>query len=128
MDKRQGLVSLAFWIALFVSMYFAFSSSNPPLIKHYSDTVLHGSAFLILTVGLSLAYFKVSAAFKPAAWMLVYAIFIECVQYYLPTRTFELGDIGVDICGIIAGLAVYRFVVSPIVRYLDQHFIPQKNQ
>ena len=52
-------------------------------------------------------------------WMMAYALFIECVQYFLPARSFELGDIGVDVVGILFGLVLLRAIVNPLLDRLQ---------
>ena len=108
------LVRAGFWAPLFISMYFAFTSAQHGVTAQFSDVVLHAFAFVYLTVALCLSHYREAPIYYPSAWMLAYAIFIECVQYFLPGRVFEFGDIGVDVVGIFVGLLIYRIAIAKV--------------
>ena len=114
------LPGLVFWVPLFVSMYFAFTSRTHSITTDYSDVVLHAFAFTYLTATLGLSHLRNAAGYLPAVWMVAYALFIECVQYFLPARSFELGDIGVDVVGILFGLILLRFTILPLINKLQE--------
>jgi len=117
---RYLLPGLLFWVPLFISMYFAFTSREHSITTSYSDVVLHGFAFTYLTATLGLSHFRSVGMYLPAMWMMGYAFLIEGVQYFLPARNFELGDIGVDVVGILFGLLLLRTIIFPLVGRLLQ--------
>jgi len=127
-DRRPGasrfpgflLSGLVFWVPLFISMYFAFTSRVHSITSDYSDVVLHAFAFTYLTASLGLAHFRNASRYLAAVWMVAYALFIECVQYFLPARSFELGDLGVDVVGILVGLILLRIVILPLLSRLQR--------
>ena len=110
---------LVFWVPLFISMYFAFTSRAHSITTDFSDVVLHAFAFTYLTASLGLSHFRNVARYLPAVWMMGYGLFIEFVQYFLPARSFELGDIGVDVLGILFGLFLLRIVLLPLLARLQ---------
>ena len=113
------LPALIFWVPLFISMYFAFTSRAHSITTDYSDVVLHAFTFSYLTASLGVSYFRDTLSYLPVVWMMAYALFIECVQYFLPARSFELGDIGVDVLGILFGLVLLRAIVIPLLNRLQ---------
>jgi VanZ family protein len=114
------LPGFIFWIPLLVSMYFAFTSQQYAVTDSYSDVILHAFAFIFLTASLGFSYFRRGAFYWPAVWMLIYAVFIECVQYFIPTRSFELGDIAVDVAAIAAGLILFYTIINPLLNKLQR--------
>ena len=85
-----------------------------PTIKHcleggasvpYIDKLLHFSAFLILTLFMDLSI-KRPLPFNKAAviFLIMYAFFIELVQYFLPYRSAEVFDFVADLLGILVYL------------------------
>ena len=64
------------------------------------DKLDHALAFVTLALLLDLSY--PNTCFRGRKWaaLLGYGLFIECVQYLLPTRTFSLFDLLADAAGI----------------------------
>ncbi len=114
------LPGVIFWVPLLVSMYFAFTSRQHTLTTSFSDVVLHAFTFTFLTASLGFSHFRREAYHQPAAWMLAYAVFVECVQYFLPARTFELADIAVDVAGITVGLILLHAIINPLLNRVWQ--------
>lgn len=105
---------LVFWTALIVCTYLALSPSPPQLpVFKLGDVVLHGAAFVVLSVGLLLAYPRRRR--WEAFWLLLcYGAGIELVQSLEPERTAEFKDLAVDVIGIVCGLALHRVIGAPV--------------
>ena len=68
----------------------------------YGDKIMHallyGMMAMFLNYGLSYRSFRgIPVA---ALWVLGFAILEEITQYWIPSRTFDLGDIAADIVGV----------------------------
>ena len=69
------------------------------------DKLLHFSAFLILTFFMDLSIKKPLISSKAALiFLILYAFFIELVQYFLPYRSAEVFDFFSDLLGILVYL------------------------
>jgi VanZ family protein len=78
-----------------------------------SDKVNHLLAFVVFTFIISQSY-EISFI-KIIILGLIFAIYIEVVQYFIPYRSAELFDIFADFIGIILGLCLL-YILSFIVR------------
>ena len=89
--------------------------SGSPLPFAHADKLVHAAGFLLL------------AFFADAGWphlgfvrakylpLLAYGLVIECLQHYLPGRSFELLDILAD----GSGLLLYAILFLPLLRRLQ---------
>lgn len=71
-----------------------------------AHAVLYGMMALLLNYGLSFRSYKLSVRGHPnlqlgAIIILTFAILEEFSQYYIPSRTFDLGDLLADFVGVI---------------------------
>lgn len=102
-DRATGmLLRVGFWIPLLGCTWLALTPSPPDAVFRVSDVVLHGLAFVYLTLALGVAH----VALRPRAviaWMLGYGVLIELVQSLEPSRSAELKDLLVDGAGIVVG-------------------------
>jgi len=103
----------------------AFSQLDTEVISFSGfDKIKHFSAFFVLTF---FSHFSLqnrdfsnkTFIYKIFLPLLGYAIFIECVQYYLPNRYFSIFDIVADICGISIYLLVQSFFKKKVGKYLE---------
>lgn len=84
-------------------------------LESVNDKLQHLLAFLLLALLLDLSL----PGARPAYWawklplLAGYGLLIECVQYFLPHRSFSLLDLAVD----LLGLALYG-LVRPALRRL----------
>jgi VanZ family protein len=44
---------------------------------------------------------------------LTFGFFIECIQGFLPWRSFEIKDLAANLAGTISGVCVYFFTIQP---------------
>jgi len=78
------------------------------------DKIVHLTSFMVLEI-LSLKYFfssHLKSAFIVIAITILYGVFIEIIQIYVPGRSFEWWDIVADFAGIILGYFVISFTSS----------------
>jgi len=91
----------SFFSLLLIISYIAFLPNYDalPSFTSLSDLFNHFIAFFVLAMFLDFAF---SPTYKNIILSLcIYGLFIECVQYFLPNRVFDLLDIAVDFFGII---------------------------
>lgn len=70
-----------------------------------SDKFLHGLTFTVLAVWFSGQYAR-QTYWKLALGLLVFGAMIEAIQYLVPYRSAETGDMIADITGITIGLII----------------------
>ncbi len=73
-----------------------------------SGVINHFLAFFVLFLLFKKAYPNLTCK-KKILLLILYAIFIEIVQYFLPTRAAEFLDIVVDISGIFTAYFLLFF-------------------
>lgn len=118
-----GLFHLAFWLPLLFCTWLALTPEPPdnPVFR-LGDVILHGAAFTYLTFSLMLVGTAAGRrsftgmAVTAFIAMLGYGIFLELVQSFIPERTAELKDLGVDVAGILVGLALAAGLARPVER------------
>ena len=92
------------FLVLFIS-YAAVTSTEGGASVPYIDKLLHFSAFLILTLFMDLSINRPLPSNKAALiFLILYAFFIELVQYFLPYRSAEVFDFVSDLLGILVYL------------------------
>jgi len=113
-ERLRPLLIAAFWLPWLFSAYAAFAPRGVPLPVDVSDVVLHLLAFSYLTTALGLAYYAPSRPLAPVAWMALYGVAIEAIQYFIPGRDAEVKDLVVDAFGIALGLLIWLRVLVPL--------------
>lgn len=97
-----------FYIALSAITILAFLPNYdalPPLVN-ISDLLNHAVAFAVLFILLKMAYPKLLLNYA-LGFLLTYALWIEAVQYFLPTRFASWSDVLADSVGMTIGYLLY---------------------
>ena len=94
-----------FILALFFISYGAFTPTESSQSILYFDKLVHFLAFLILTFLLDISLRDPINVQKYAIlFLIIYAAFIELVQYFLPSRSPGIFDFLSDLLGILVYL------------------------
>jgi len=80
---------------------------NLPDIVSFSDLLNHTLAFTTLAVLLQKAYTSLPYS-KIVVRLAFYAVGIEVVQNFLPTRVASLSDIAADVTGLLLAFIILR--------------------
>lgn len=116
------LLRAGFWLPLAICTWLALAPKPPELpVFKLGDVVLHAFAFTYLSFAFLLAY-QSRSMMQCAALMFGYGLLIELVQSFEVERSAELKDLAVDLAGILAGLLLAKFLVSPLRRMLAGWF------
>ena len=70
-----------------------------------SGFFLHFLAYFILTFS---SYLSFNRKNKLLIIIIIYSLLLECLQYYVPTRTFNIYDITANIIGIVSIDIIYQ--------------------
>ena len=99
----------SFYVCIIAVEYLATTTKDIQIIQHSWDKANHFMAFMVLFVLLSFGYRHLSMT-KRVFILLLIAVEIEIVQYFIPTRSCSLLDIFADMVGIGAGYIAVRYL------------------
>ena len=104
-----NLFKLAFIVCIIAIEYLATTTLSIPVVEQSWDKANHFVAFFTLYVLLHYGYSNLNIKTK-ILYLLLFAIQIEIVQYFIPNRYFSLLDVVADSIGIIIGIGVVYFI------------------
>jgi VanZ family protein len=107
MNKKTILL----FISIFVILYFTTTASEPDIAQSINDKLSHGLVFLFLSLLADFSYPEDKFSFRKISPLVAYSILIECIQYFLPYRSFSVLDMLAD----IAGIAFYAMLFPLII-------------
>lgn len=96
----RWLARTAFFSAIVLISFLAFSSDPPDLTMSMSDKFNHALAFFVLALVLDQAYAHMNIVWGVAFPLIAYGFIIEVVQGQLGYREMSLLDVGADSIGI----------------------------
>jgi VanZ family protein len=99
------LLPWAFWIPFGVATYMAWTPGEHLKNSLPNDKFMHLVAFGYLTGAFAVACAPWATWARTIGIMLAYAILIEVVQAFIPTRSFSLLDMVADGMGIVLALS-----------------------
>jgi len=102
------LCQLLFFICLISIEYLATTTISIPAIDNSWDKANHFVAFFVLYI-LLYSGFKIFTTLGKVSLLLIFALQIEIVQYFIPNRYFSLLDILADGIGILLAIGVISF-------------------
>jgi len=108
---RRGFYKILFFTFTLVVIFIFAIIPNDPLFEQYdyADKIKHLFAFFTLSFLLNRASSDMAQRFRNMSALLLFGIFIEFVQYYLPSRTSSIEDIFADVAGILLFQFTYSF-------------------
>jgi len=112
MTLQTILLRVLFYTTLLIITILAFLpdyDALPPIVS-FSDILNHTLAFVVLFLLLKAAHPQLALKYL-FILLVIYAIFIEVVQYFLPTRFASFSDILADITGLFIGYLFSRLVL-----------------
>jgi len=85
----------------------------------YNDLVAHGLGYVVLTAVAIFAFAQKRLFLSLALACFMYSLLIECIQYFLPYRSFSLLDILANGAGVLVGLYLAK-LCWPVIRRIYQ--------
>lgn len=110
MPNINTLLKLCLYISLISILFLATTTKEIETIKHTWDKLNHILAFITLYMILSFAYKNLNTNLK-FILLLFFGIFIEIVQYFIPSRDFSFYDIVAYFIGVFIGYLLYKFTL-----------------
>ena len=121
MTLQTILFRTLFYINLILITILAFLpdyDALPPIVS-FSDLLNHTLAFTVLFLLFRSAYTQLALKYV-FALLLTYALFIEVVQYFLPTRFASFSDILADSVGLGIGYLLSKVLLR--ITYIKNLF------
>ncbi|MEA3315916.1 MAG: VanZ family protein [Campylobacterota bacterium] len=109
--NRFNFFRFAFYSAILVIEFLATTTVEIKPIENSWDKANHFIAFFYLYVALYFAYPRLGNI-GIITILLLFAIQIEIVQYFIPGRYFSLLDIVADGVGIVLGMIIVRVLLK----------------
>ena len=108
---RKGFYKLLFFTFTLIVVFIFAIVPNDSLFEEYqyADKFKHLFAFFTLSFLLNRASSSMAQRFRNMSALLIFGIFIEFIQYYLPERTTSIEDVFADVAGILLFQALYSF-------------------
>ena len=107
LKKNYILITLIILLMIFFASIFPSNNSDPLFEIKYFDKFMHMFFYLILSLPICFI--------RPSNWKLyiiffiIFGIFIEYIQSFVPNRTTELLDIIFNIIGIFSSIFLTHF-------------------
>ncbi|MGB3750799.1 MAG: VanZ family protein [Arcobacteraceae bacterium] len=102
------LLQIGFFICLLSIEYLATTSVSIVLVENSWDKANHFIAFFVLYILLDFG-FKIFTTLGKVSLLVLFAVQIEIVQYFMPNRYFSLLDVFADGIGILIAIGVMAF-------------------
>jgi VanZ family protein len=99
-------------VAMLVISYLAFSAQENSMLDTGYDKSNHFIAFFVLAFLCHFSFIQKNRVYSIFLPLLIYAVFIESVQYFLPYRTFSLLDIIADIFAVLVYLILAQWLIK----------------
>ena len=117
--KIQLASRVSFFSLLIIISYIAFlpNYNALPSFTSLSDVFNHFIAFFVLAMFLDFSF--TPRYTYNIVFLSMYGIFIECVQYFLPNRAFDMLDVVVDISGVV----IYLLLKTSFTKQLQKELL-----
>jgi len=118
MSLRKEIVlffRVSFISALTITTYLTMTFVEYSVAENISDKLSHAIAFLMLSLFLDFSFPSSEFDWKKYLPLFLYGVMIECVQYFLPYRSFSLLDMLADALGIITYV-----IILPLLIYVPE--------
>lgn len=109
---RHHLFRLGLFASLVFVLYLSTTKIDEPLPGNFSDKFYHGLCFFVLALLADNAYPRTGFTAAIYIPLFAYGVLIECIQYFIPYRSFSLADMVAD----ALGLFVYGMLTVMICR------------
>ena len=115
------LFRLALASAVIIILYLTTTPTDYEVVKNINDKLSHAFAFLVLSLLADFSFPGYKFSWAKTCPLFAYGMMIECIQYFLPYRSFSLLDIAADTLGI----SIYALSVPLVMRlpFLSQRWL-----
>jgi VanZ family protein len=109
--NNQSYFKIIFFATSIIVFILAIVSNDHINIdSHYADKLKHIFAFVTLSLLLNRSSSNIEKRLRNMGALLLFGLFIEFVQYFLPNRDASIEDVVADFIGILLFQLVYSFL------------------
>ncbi|NKB76419.1 MAG: hypothetical protein GKR96_05075 [Gammaproteobacteria bacterium] len=111
MRKYFGLMEMMriSWLLLLGIIFWQAVTPGPADVTQVvNDKLGHFLVFFVMAVWGLVVWRSTYPEYKVVVFLVLFGIVIECVQYFVPMRSFSIPDWGADIVGVLFGLFLYE--------------------
>jgi VanZ family protein len=101
--------SLSFWIIWCIATTLMLLPADELPVVDIWDKAEHAFTFFVLMLLGWLGYRKQLNVYRLMALLISYGIAIECIQYFIPSRSFSVLDMVADSVGVVLAFAIFRY-------------------
>jgi VanZ family protein len=83
----------------------------------FNDLVMHCFGYLVLMCSAFLCFPSKTYTFKLFTALLLFSFLIECVQYFIPYRSFSMLDMLANFFGLVLGIGL-GWLLLPIFKQM----------
>jgi VanZ family protein len=105
------LIICFYVLYIFIITYFSLTPLEHKIPVNVWDKASHFTAYLFLVMFVRRVHIKFSYI-TCVITCFSYSFVIECIQYYIPNRQFELLDMLANLLGAILGVVIYCLVTE----------------
>lgn len=104
--KWKNTIDARWWIAAFWLVWCAATvlmllpAKDLPHVNIWDKAEHAGTFFMLMTLAV-LGYFKKYSLHRLALLLIAYGIAIECIQFFIPSRSFSVLDMVADSIGVL---------------------------
>ncbi|WP_339616542.1 VanZ family protein [uncultured Gilvimarinus sp.] len=95
-----------FFVMLVIYIGFGVAKNPGAVVGDFNDLLMHFSGYVIAGVSIGFAFGQRSVIWRFAV-LFLFSTGIECIQYTLPWRSFDMRDIAANTMGTLLGLLLW---------------------
>ncbi|WP_096895856.1 VanZ family protein [Candidatus Scalindua japonica] len=107
---RKLLISF-YVLYLLILTYFFLTPVQYKVSESIWDKLPHFTAYLLLVILIKKVHFRLNYLICIIICC-IYSFFIECIQYLIPNRNFDILDMLANLLGTIVGVMIYYFIIN----------------
>jgi VanZ family protein len=100
------ILRLQFFILLVIYVFLGVVKIPADGPLSFNDLLMHCIGYIVLMCSIFLAFPLKNKAIKFLTLLFIFSFLIECIQYFLPYRSFSLMDMLANSMGLLIGLGL----------------------
>lgn len=104
--------------SIFLVLIVTMTPGNGNFFGNYLDKVVHFMIFLVLSINICYTFHGRAQLIPALLWAMLFGLFTEVVQQFIPGRGMDIYDGIADALGVITGFYLYRWKSDRIDKLL----------
>lgn len=107
----RRLIICLYVLYVFAITYFSLTPVQHKVSENIWDKAAHFTAYLFLAVFIKNVHLRINYL-TCVVICCIYSFIIECIQYFIPNRQFDLLDMFANLLGTGLGVMIYYFIIE----------------